>query len=503
MTVSSPRPGQRRRSIWDWAALSALVSGVLLVVLYIAHAPGREAMTFGWIQIAFAVWAVASWRRVTGRYIDLYSLFFIAVFLFHCGQPALEALGLNPPQTSIFRVVYNRGAVATSLLLTTGALMALHLGALIGVALYRRQRTVPSRQAADDRGDPSTDRILRRFGWLVVGLAVVPTVIVLRRCIGVVQGSGYIGLYQQEVATGFPNWRVAAGFLVPGALFLLAGSRGRPLGIICAWLVIGCNALALLYVGTRGKAVQSLIAAAWLHHSVIAPIKKRYVAAAVLAGVLLMVFVGLVRFSIGLGSYRSLAKEALEHGDNPVVPVIQEMGSSLKTVLYTVELVPKERGYDYGLGYAKAMVAPVPNLFWDVHPAIKGGTYCQWLIRTAAPARAEQGAGWGFSMIAEAYLNFCSLGAVVFVLLVGCALGVFVSWVSDRRSPLLFAAEATAMSFLLWWARSESVRVVRPVVWGCILPCFLLCALARAARGNGGSGHAREVLSRARYSKQG
>ena len=106
-------------------------------------------------------------------------------------------------------------------------------------------------------------------------------------------------------------------------------------------------------------------------------------------------------------------------------------------------------------------------------------------------------------MIAEAYLNFCSLGAVVFVLLVGCALGVFVSWVSDRRSPLLFAAEATAMSFLLWWARSESVRVVRPVVWGCILPCFLLCALARVARGNGGSGHAREVLSRARYSKQG
>src|SRR5665811_539382 len=77
--------------------------------------------------------------------------------------------------------------------------------------------------------------------------------------------------------------------------------------------------------------------------------------------------------------------------DNPMIETISEMGGSMKTVAYTLELVPSLRDYDNGLGYIYGLSTEIPNFLGSVHPAIARGTASDWLVSTVAPWNAAQG----------------------------------------------------------------------------------------------------------------
>ena len=71
---------------------------------------------------------------------------------------------------------------------------------------------------------------------------------------------GYYALFQQEAETGFgATHRVLAAFIVPAALFLLAGSQGRRIPIAVSGTVLLSYSSTLFLLGSRAWAVMPLI----------------------------------------------------------------------------------------------------------------------------------------------------------------------------------------------------------------------------------------------------
>lgn len=141
-----------------------------------------------------------------------------------------------------------------------------------------------------------------------------------------------------------------------------------------------------------------------------------------------------------------------------VDPVL-EMGQQLRTVVFTIQAI--EGGVtDYWLGasYAEAIARVIPNI-----GGIRGefGLFspADWLTAVFRPG----GAGLGFSIVAEPYLNFGPVGVAVILWLIGFLL----SWMETRSefSPYVLAVYGPSLSALLWSVRNDFFGSFRPIVW--------------------------------------
>jgi oligosaccharide repeat unit polymerase len=170
-------------------------------------------------------------------------------------------------------------------------------------------------------------------------------------------------------------------------------------------------------------------------------------------------------------SYRSI--------ENPVIAIISEIGGSMQTVAYTIDLIPAVRPFDMGVSYLYALTTVIPNVFGQgVHPAIAHGIAADWLVWQVNPEIAAEGGGLGYSFIAEAFLNFGWLGAPVMLALIGFGLATVFLWADRSGNRLNIALAAIFVAFLSHFARGESATIVRPFVWYGLGPYVLIGMLS-------------------------
>jgi oligosaccharide repeat unit polymerase len=328
---------------------------------------------------------------------------------------------------------------------------------------------------------------LRSVGWALLAISIVPSALGLVEQGGIVLAGGYGALYQREVTTGFAAGpQVLALFVVPAALFLLAGAAGRRREKVTAAVVIAFHTLSQLFLGYRSTAIMPACAFLWLWNQCEGKIKPAWIATAALFVIVVVVPISRetralegaerIKLETLIASYKSL--------DNPVVSSISEMGGSLGTIAYTYTLVPAERAFDYGIGYAYAALTVLPNFFWTLHPTIAHGRASEWLVATVDPYAASRQGGLGFSCIAEAYLNFGWFGVPIVMGLVGFGIAALTSWgVKGNRTHVAMVAVLTA--FVLRFPRDESASLVRAVVWYSWLPSVIAITIARGGRWHG------------------
>jgi hypothetical protein len=194
---------------------------------------------------------------------------------------------------------------------------------------------------------------------------------------------------------------------------------------------------------------------------------------------LLAVVFPFVRATRGLTAAERATTSLSEAVDGPFfVASVEEMGSSIESVAYTVELVPSYRTYDLGVGFAYALFTVVPSLFWSRHPSTARGTPSMWLTQTVDPYTADEGGNLGFSFVADAYLNFGAPGVPLFALLMGFAIGRLSRWAEGSAARL--ATVATFIPYLLFSARAEMDILPRPLVWYAFCPYALYLLVRRA-----------------------
>ena len=106
----------------------------------------------------------------------------------------------------------------TSLVLVLTALSSLHTAALLG-SIGRVRETA--------RRDSSVATPwVRGTAWILVGVALPPTVIWLAQAVSIAASAGYGALYDRDLQSGvLTTSLLLSGWLVPGMLFLTISGR--------------------------------------------------------------------------------------------------------------------------------------------------------------------------------------------------------------------------------------------------------------------------------------
>src|SRR5581483_6038758 len=214
--VIYPAPPKRGALIAHCCSIIILLLLVLLYPLY--YFDPRDFIYPVCIAIlGLFVWALWSWNHVARSAFDPYILFFVAAVLFNGGQALLEVFGLN--SYGILKNTFSSATTLDTLVLVLLCLALFHFGGLF------------SAMSGSDRGashvsdaPASLLRDVRIAGWIFISISFFPALYVMKDAVSVVLSAGYAALYQQDNGTSFGAApRILADFLVPGALFLVAG----------------------------------------------------------------------------------------------------------------------------------------------------------------------------------------------------------------------------------------------------------------------------------------
>jgi oligosaccharide repeat unit polymerase len=453
--------------------LITLGGGIILIL--VLHFEIFNEVLIYWASVFLGIlfiYSIWSWRYITGSIFDAYTLFLISAVLFNAGEALLRSVNIGP--SVFFYEHFCDKTVAETLCLVMLGLYAFHLGALVCGKMSLRIRYILQ------AGDIPDVRDVRLIGWILISLSFLPAFFYLQDSISHVMSYGYFYLYTLDFVTSFAATdQVLATFVVPGILFLLTGSRGNLSNrIISIILIVGFTSVRL-FLGSRASAAMPMIVFVLVWHRYIYRIPRIFL----FSGAMILIFlifplVGEIRNIPGQQrlSYTMLG-EILFSIDNPIVSILSEMGSSIRTVAHTLELVPEVRSYDLGAGYLNAVFTVVPNLFWPIHPAIARGTASDWLVKTIDPLTAYLGGGMGYSFIAESYLNFGWLGCPIVLFAFGFAYAKLVFWAQQSIDIARIAMLASFLSFFLFFPRSESVVVIRPLIWYALVPYLMVLSI--------------------------
>jgi hypothetical protein len=464
-------PRDRAAELAPWLFLAHL--GVTLVAFIGLGMAWSGTLDEGpWITVgsvafvALGGWAYWSWHLATGRYFDAYAVFLLALLLFSGGQLILLALGLLPG--GLLDGQFGQWTTLRTVWLVVASIAAFHLGGL----QRARGSARAARVGAGEDGEVAQARLAayQAFGLALLAISAPAMVWQTLEALRLAAVGGYLAIYQREVSVGLQNWDgILASSFAPALLLVFASHADRSGWRHLCWVLAALSVAAHLMVGSRAAAVLILAPMLLLQHVLVAPVRRAAVVALAAAGLVLFPVIAQVRAQSMPERRRELATSSFG-AESLFVPAIREMGGTMSTIAETIDLVPAARPYDAGEGYFRALSTAVPNVFGELHPAVRGGTYAQWLMARIDPVQFALGGGIGFSMVAEAYANFSWAGALVVMFVFGLGLAAAVGWSRAQPGVIGMATEATLLAAISVLPRAESSNVVRGVVWYVLLP---------------------------------
>ena len=273
----------------------------------------------------------------------------------------------------------------------------------------------------------------------------------------------------QEAKVGIYNiLNILSQYFIPGVLCLLLVETVRTRRNI--WiLVLVAEACFWLFAGGRSNGV--IIASILLlyYHICVKPIEFKR---AILIGVVSFFFVSFL--GIVAETRRDVnadISQTLKEGfgnSNAFFDALSEMGSSMYPMVATMEVVPQSQGFRNGSTYLYAASSIIPNLgFWDLHPAMKNANMNQWLQDVM-----NLNYGPGYSIVAEAYINFGSLGFIIMLILGFCFGRILNVVINDKSNPLLLVLSFVFCYLIIKTVRNSFLATVRSVVYY-ILPIYI------------------------------
>ena len=152
---------------------------------------------------------------------------------------------------------------------------------------------------------------------------------------------------------------------------------------------------------------------------------------------------------------------------NVAVAVLDEMGLSIAITAFSIDLVPEQYNFQWGMSYGRAVLLAIPGMGGILNSEDHPVMLADWLIREVDPVAAANNGGLGFSFIAEAYLNYGLFGGPVACLVIGMLIAYLLFRGNDALSVAFIGCILLCLPL---WSRAESGVIVRCIVWQCLLP---------------------------------
>jgi hypothetical protein len=151
------------------------------------------------------------------------------------------------------------------------------------------------------------------------------------------------------------------------------------------------------------------------------------------------------------------------------------MGSAVNSIHFTVDLIPRTKGYYWGGTFRHAFLSAIPNITfsrgkWFARATIED-TPSNWLTSIISPVWYMNRGGHGFSMAAEWYYNFGFPGVWLGMALCGFILARARN--AANRSSLALVFSATLFAGMAIWVRNVLGAPLKVMTWP-VIALFLI-----------------------------
>jgi hypothetical protein len=428
--------------------------------------------------IWYAIFATTCIRRLGSAY-SFANIYIICLGLFHLGLIVPVGLGIFNIPTLTQDPWYERAGWYTAL--TLGCFGA-------GFALSLRST---SRRATSMQSDAQSRRTLDAMRSYGIGLlvAAAASVVLMIYQLGNIFRFARLDLFS---GAGDSRGLILFTFTFPSAaILLLIGSRRTAHYV---WAALACLTGFVLFMvtGYRTLALFPLLAGAVIWRRTGRTIPGWL--ATVGVAFLVIAIPAILQLRSSTTSFGSISTQSIgkAFGTANAADTFKELGSSVGVLAKALERVPAADPYRFGMSYVQAAAEMVPNIAaqnrrWDRDVILsKSGAARDEALRTSelstwisyhilGDISFGSGIGAGFTAIGEPYVNFGTLGVVVYFSVLGFLLGRL-----DQK-PLLEHAGWLLFACVAFWHFTNTVRndmynFTKPLAF--IYVCLLIWRLA-------------------------
>lgn len=369
----------------------------------------KSLRTVSGISIVLYLVCIFTWYKQTHELLCPYIIFFSVMYLFCCGECLGWFFGIDLGSKDMWSRVdhgINRRILLDGVCYTMVCLNCFHLGALIMERGDKiRYKTVWSK---DD-----VIKCFKEMGKLLLIIAIPGFIATMIQDIIAVRVSGYGGYYESRAAGSalLRILNIMSNYYQPCMLLLLIAYRDKKK---YRYIILGfmfLDVILSLYLGGRSGAVMTLLALVLAYHYFIKKFTKPQIIIGAGMGYVVLAVLNAIAAIRGLAnrSILSVVEVLPQEMGNAVGEMIGELGWNITSICWTKSLVPSSYPFRYGMSYLVALISWIPSSFFGgTHPADKYGALANWLQRALG-----MGYGPGYTIVAEAYINFGRYGWIV------------------------------------------------------------------------------------------
>lgn len=434
-----------------------LVNGFLIWLLYtivycilLFFDVNQSYRYFSICVYAQFLYTILSWHKIAKCWLDSYIVFTIALYVFTLGHGFLD---LFDAVTERFNLILSWGITPQQYLnaeyVALVFILAFHFGAVSGYRTRLKYHAVDTYKS---------DLVaLKKVGIYGTILFLPFYLYSIIEKVRIIVQYGYMGLYDEaNLAFGGVGAliRLVSDLYVPAILCLLvyseATKKKRGLVYLFSFLTV---CIPPFFIGARTNSV-IMCGIIFLVYYLYNKITKKQI-------LICLSVVYIFLFSLILMRNTRQAQDAMEIADaveqiqgtedsNPLASMVSEMGWSMYPVVKTIEIKQSSNEHFlYGSTFLWGMTSIFPNLFWDIHPAKKNANMSEWITK-----KLNFTYGIGYSLVAEAYVNFGVLGFIFMYYLAFMFMKLFRYSSSTNKSDLILLV---CSLIFLWFI----IRIVR------------------------------------------
>ena len=359
----------------------------------------------------FFIWGIVCITLLNNALFNPTNAFFASFYIFQFGQSALYCFGIEHTNSSLYtHYGFKSEVLIESQIFTILCLIFLIFGVILSkfFSKYRIRLKV----LKDINNEEIILNSMRLSAIILFIVSIVPYISYVYDIYLYAIKIGYGEMYSRSLGLGALDF--FRGFFFPSLILLVLVYKNKVLRRLI-YLLAFIHILIIFIAGNRAEPMALLFMFIFVHHYSVKKFTKKQVF--IIGGILSCVILILPIISV----IRNLPNKnismifesltSVEFSLDLFNDTILEMGFSMFPLINVISIVPSSMDYQYGTTYLGAILDMV--LIGPIFSSDNFG-FLVWLSQWLQE-QLSMNYGPGFSMVAEAYLNFGKLGCFVFL----------------------------------------------------------------------------------------
>lgn len=443
-----------------WGIIVLAYSFILLSFRKVGY---EDSVVFGCVvsSLVILIFQIALISKISGQIISPSTIFLGLYYIFQNGQLLLQAFNVG------FNDFFVNSLSQYTLNVTIFSSISNVVAGYACMFVTSRQSRKTVKHYAVDSYRPEAVAKAAFYGFGLTGIIAIPLVL-LKLSVALQGGYAAVRVYEETI----PFWiKFLEYMFIPFALLYLIYNRARNVRVVSLLTLLWL--LVTAFCGDRTTGLAGILVLAYIHIAKSGDRRigiKQYLSFGMV--IVALVFMVTIFFIL---RHQGGVNELQEGLQNPLVSFVSELGFSAFPLYVMMDIVPGSESYLNGTGYIASLVSGAIPSNLDPTGFIHYLVQYRNLPQDWIESYFSYGFGLGFSLNAEAYVNFGWFGLIP-LFIVNLIIFHFLGTIRRINSDSSFALYQCCVLLFLWCTlpRRDSFYIWKALVYSIVLVKFYL-----------------------------